>query len=78
MERNILKVTYKDRKICKWVRENTKVKSIITEVKEMKWRWAGNVRSSYAHEYTADRFVARYSQRMVYPDRSHSCFQRSQ
>ena len=26
-----------------WVRKCTKVKDIITTVKEMKWRWAGHV-----------------------------------
>ena len=39
----MLNITLKDRKTNTWIREQTKVKEILTAVKETKWRWAGHV-----------------------------------
>ena len=43
MERSILNIAYKDRKINVWVREKTKVIDIISNVRQMKWSWAGHI-----------------------------------
>ena len=40
-ERSILNITYKDRKTNVWVREKTRVIDIISNVRIMKWSWAG-------------------------------------
>ena len=41
--KSILNITYKDRKINIWVRERTKVIDIISNVRKMKWSWAGHI-----------------------------------
>jgi len=43
MERNMLNVTYKDRKTSKWVREQTKIMVIKEIIKNRKWTWAGRI-----------------------------------
>ena len=43
MERSMLNITYKDRKTNIWVREKTKVIDIISNVRKMKWSWAGHI-----------------------------------
>ena len=43
MERSMLNITYKDRKTNIWVREKTKVVDIISNVRKMKWYWAGHI-----------------------------------
>ena len=43
MERSMLNITYKDRKINIWIRERTKVIDIISNVRKMKWSWAGHM-----------------------------------
>ena len=46
MERSMLNITYKDRKTNIWVRERTKVIDIISNVRKMKWSWAGTSTAS--------------------------------
>ena len=41
MERSMLNITYKDRKI--WVRERANVIDIISHVRTMKWSWARHI-----------------------------------
>ena len=43
MERNMLNITYRDRKTNVWVREKTKVTDVIEQVRRRKWTWAGHV-----------------------------------
>ena len=43
IERSMLNITYKDRKTNVWVREKTKVIDIISNVRKMKWSWAGHI-----------------------------------
>ena len=43
MERSMLNITHKDRKTNIWVREKTKVIDIISNVRKMKWSWAGHI-----------------------------------
>ena len=43
MERCMLNITYRDRKINTWVRENRKVTYVIEQVRRWKWTWAGHV-----------------------------------
>ena len=43
MERNMLIITYNDRKTNICVRERTKVIDIINTVRKMKWSWAGHI-----------------------------------
>ena len=43
MERSMLNITYKDRKTNIWVREKKKVIDIISNVRKMKWSWAGHI-----------------------------------
>ena len=43
MERSMLNITYKDRRTDIWVRERTEVIDIISNVRKMKWSWAGNI-----------------------------------
>ena len=43
MERNMLNITYKDRKTNIWVRERTKILDIINTVRNMKSSWAGHI-----------------------------------
>ena len=38
----MLDITYKDRKTNSWVRERTKVIDIISNVRKIKWTWAGS------------------------------------
>ena len=42
MERCMLGITKRDRKTCKWIREQTKVQDIIKHITNKKWRWAGH------------------------------------
>lgn len=43
MERLMLGVTLQDKKRAEWIRSRTRVKDIIQQIKERKWRWAGHV-----------------------------------
>ena len=43
MERSMLNITYEDRNTNVWVREKTKVVDIISNVRKMKWSWAGHI-----------------------------------
>ena len=43
MERNMLNITYKDRKTNKWVRDQTKVMDIMEIIKNRKWTWTGHI-----------------------------------
>ena len=43
MVRSMLNITYRDRKTNIWVRERTKVMDIISNVRNMKWSWAGHI-----------------------------------
>ena len=43
MERSMLNITYRDRKINIWVREKTKVTDVIEQVRRRKWTWAVQV-----------------------------------
>ena len=43
MERSMLNITYKDRKTSICARERTKVIEIISNVRKMKWSWAGHI-----------------------------------
>ena len=49
MERSMLNITYKDRKTNIWVREKTKVIDIISNVRKMKWSWAGHINRPMDH-----------------------------
>ena len=64
IERNILKVIYKDRKTNIWVRENTKLKYIITTVKEMKWRWLGRWNNGQQMDKQDNNGDPRYGKRL--------------
>ena len=52
MERSLLNITYKDRKTNVWVREKTKVIDIISNVRKMKWFWAGHINRAKADRCT--------------------------
>ena len=43
MERMMLGYTRRDHKTNKWIREQTKVKDVLTTAKRNKWRWAGHL-----------------------------------
>ena len=43
MERMMLGYTRRDRKRNIWIREQTRVKDVLTTVKGIKWRWAGHL-----------------------------------
>ena len=43
MERMMLGYTRRDRKRNIWIREQTRVKDVLTTVKGIKWRWAGRL-----------------------------------
>ena len=43
MERSMLSITCKDSKTNIWVKERTKVINIISNVRKMKWSWAGHI-----------------------------------
>ncbi len=43
MERMMLGHTRRDHKTNKWIREQTKVKDVLTTAKRNKWRWAGQL-----------------------------------
>ena len=49
MERSMLNITYKDRKTNIWVRKKTKVIDIISNVRKMKWSWAGHINRPMDH-----------------------------
>ena len=53
MERNMLGITYKDRKTNKWIREQTKVQDIIRIIKLRKWRWAGHISRRTDNRWTS-------------------------
>lgn len=36
-------VTLRDKKRSEWVREQTRVKNILMDIKKKKWMWAGHV-----------------------------------
>jgi len=40
MERSMLGITLRDRKKSTWMREKTKEKDMVQEVKQLEWRWA--------------------------------------
>ena len=44
MERSMLNITFTNRKTNVWVREKTKVIDIISNVRKMKWFWAGHIK----------------------------------
>jgi len=54
MERNLLNITYKDRKTNKWVRDQTKVMDIMEIIKNSKWTWAGHISRKTDNRWTAD------------------------
>ncbi len=43
MERRMLGITWRDKRLTSWVREQTKVEDILMTVKNKKWIWAGHV-----------------------------------
>ena len=43
MERKMIGVTLRDKKRAEWIREQTRVKDILVEIKKKKWMWAGHV-----------------------------------
>ena len=43
MERKMIGVTLRDKKRAEWIREQTRVKDILVEIKKKKWTWAGHV-----------------------------------
>ena len=43
MERKMVGVTLRDKKRAEWIREQTRVKDILVEIKKKKWVWAGHV-----------------------------------
>ena len=57
----MLYITYKDRKTNVWVREKTKVIDIISNVRKMKWSWAGHI-----NRLKDDRWTTRVTTRRPY------------
>ncbi|KAK2184474.1 hypothetical protein NP493_265g02029 [Ridgeia piscesae] len=43
MERTMLNITHRDRKINMWVREKIKVTNVIEQGRRGKWTWVGHV-----------------------------------
>ena len=43
MERIMLGITWRDKKRASWIREQTKVEDILTNIKKKKWEWAGHI-----------------------------------
>ena len=43
MERSMLNITYKDSKTNIWVRESSAGIDVISNVRKMKWSWAGHI-----------------------------------
>ncbi len=39
----MLGITWRDRKLASWIREQTKVKDILMTIKNKKWTWAGHI-----------------------------------
>lgn len=43
MERAILNITLKDKKLITWIREQTKMEGIGCAIMRMKWQWTGHI-----------------------------------
>ena len=48
----MLSITWKDRKLATWVKEQTKVKAILVAIKKKKWTWAGHINHRTDNRWT--------------------------